>query len=217
MTGVVVVSSCTSRKVIASSGVPAEALYAGQQHIRLMRGVHAYRAATEPAGNLQLRIISALHGVLAPDEPVAPYDFSYASLSPASIRDHAAQQAVPEHVAEVLAQPFRLGMLLLSEPYLRACALSNVLEIGGPVLAFCSPYSAQLLPPVPALRPVVLTNREARRFACGLVSLKGEFARRVLTRLAADPTCLSELIDDKTNVLTWLEKCEPLEASQQAA
>jgi hypothetical protein len=58
---------------------------------------------------------------------------------------------------------------------------------------------------IPNLRPVVLTNRETRRFSCGLIALKGELGGRILSRLAAHPPELHRVVAPSFDVLGWLE------------
>ena len=142
-----------------------------------MRGIRGYRTAGSPQGDLQLNILSALHGVISADDLVKPYDFSYVGLSPASITDHSARSDVRGTVADLLSQPFRLGMLLLSEPYLHACALSSTMSVGGPVVVFCSPRSSRRLRNCRRSSPSFSRMVEASRFSCGLTSLKGELER----------------------------------------
>jgi hypothetical protein len=204
---ILLVSSCTARKFVpaGSRRVSAESLYAGQQHVRLMRGVAAYRAAGQPAGDLRFRILSARHGLLPPRRAIRTYDQTFSGLTAAEIRRAAQASDLPDKMRALLRQPFEFGLLLLADPYLRACDLDGDIELGGPLLALCSPAAARRLPRMPGLRTVCLTNAEARRFKCGMVALKGELGRRVLDRLTADPSELVHLLDPATDVLAWIE------------
>ena len=173
---IVLISSCTSSKLQlgAAATAPAEALYTGQQHVRLMRGVEAYRHAGEPAGRLRFRILSALHGLLEPTEAVGSYNHSFSGLTAPEIRRQADNKSVPSAVNDVLRRPYALGLMLLADPYLRACDLTAATKLGGPLIAFCSPAAGSRLPTIAGLRVVTLTNAEARRFSCGMIALKGE-------------------------------------------
>lgn len=72
-------------------------------------------------------------------------------------------------------------------------------------MSFCSPAAARRMPNIAGLRTVALSNADTRRFACGLISLKGELGGRVLTRLAAGPGEISVLTSPTANLLDWLE------------
>jgi hypothetical protein len=205
---ILLVSSCTATKRQTPDGrsLCAESLYAGQQHLRLMRGVEQYRNAGQPAGGLRFRILSAFHGLLAPRQPISSYDHSFSGLPTAAIRRQGRKKNVPEDIRKLLGKPFDLGVLLLGDPYLRACELYADVDLGGPLLCFCSPAVARRMPAIPGLHTIPLANAEARRFSCGLIALKGELGGRLLSRIAADPEAIAGLATPRADVLRWLEK-----------
>ena len=209
---IVVLTSCTAlkREVQVNGGEPvrstAESLYRGQQHIRLMRGVRAYRAAGRPAGPLKLRILSAFYGLLPATREVRTYDHTFQGLPLDVIRAQAKNLRVPEEVGVLLERPFAMALLLLGDDYLRACELPDALELGGPTLAFCSPAVARRMPSLDRLRIVTVANAEAARFSCGLIGLKGELGGRALALLAEAPERLHELQDPTIDVLDWLNE-----------
>lgn len=202
---ILVFSSCTARKATtdAADAVPAEELYTGQQHLRLMRGVWAYRSAGERAGALDLRILSARHGVIAANTPITSYDATFAGMAQPELRAHSSRLEVPGDVARLLSAPRQLTILLLGERYLRAADLATSLALGAPTIAFVSPRAARRLPRLPHLHPITLDNRDATRFSCGLIALKGELTARLLTGLAGDPSARVPL--DRPGLLTSLE------------
>ena len=205
---ILVVSSCTATKLQAPNGRPlrAESLYAGQQHMRLMRGVDDYRNAGQPAGELRFSILSAFYGLLPSGRRVSSYDHSFSGLPTATIRRRGHEKNVPEDIRKLLRKPFDLGLLLLGDPYLRACDLDAEVELGGPLLSFCSPAVARRMPAIDGLRTIVLANAEARRFSCGLIALKGKLGGRLLTQLAAEPEALADLAAPRTDILRQLER-----------
>jgi hypothetical protein len=205
---ILVVSSCTATKLQAPNGRPlcAESLYAGQQHMRLMRGVDDYRNAGQPAGELRFRILSAFHGLLLPSRRISSYDHSFSGLPTAAIRRRGHEKNVPGDIRRLLRKPFDFGVLLLGDPYLRACELDADIELGGPLISFCSPAVARRMPKIVGLRTIALTNAEARRFSCGLIALKGELGGRLLSQLAADPGAIGSLASPRTDILCRLER-----------
>lgn len=202
---ILVLSACTATKRPNSGRRPtlAEDLYAGQQHLRLMRGVEIYRATDQPAGRLDLYILSARHGVIPGHEAVASYDATFSGLPNERLLKRSTQLGVPTAVAQLLEAPRRLTILLLGEPYLRASRLRETTALGAPTLVFTSPKSASRLPALASLYPVALDNDDARRFSCGLVALKGELAARLLARLADEPD-KDPPFGDRA-LLDWLE------------
>lgn len=201
---ILILSACTASKSpeAAQRAVPAERLYTGQQHRRLMRGVSRYREAGEPAGALDLHIVSAGHGVVSAKKHIHSYDATFAGMARPQLRRRATRLKVPVSVSHLLAQPRKLSLLLLGESYLEAAHLRAASILGAPTIVFTSPRSARLLPTVPRLHAVPLDNQDARHFSCGLTALKGELASRVLLRLEGKPDGPVPL--ERTNLLAWL-------------
>ena len=140
-------------------------MYAGQHHLRLMRGVE----------------------VIRPDfcrKSRGPYDCTFVGMGKRELRRWAAHLSIPAAARRVLGRPFDLGLVLLSNDYLAACDLSADIDLGGPTLFFSSCSAAEDLQEIPAARTVPLGNQEASRFSCPLVSLKGELGGRTLSLLA---------------------------------
>lgn len=175
---------------------PAEALYTGQQHVRLMRGVQAFRES-RLSGNgddvLDLQILSAGYGIVSGEDRLAPYEATFQGMPKGELREWARELGVPAAFRKRVAAPYDLGLILLGDDYLSTCELDDSVEFGGPTLLFCGGSTRKRLPDLVNVRPVVLSNPEAKRFSCGLVALKGELASRLLSRLATDTKFTSEL------------------------
>ena len=79
--------------------------------------------------------------------------------------------------APLLAQPYDLGLVLLGDDYLDALASTRrqARRSDDPVLR---QGIVSATPGVGGLAPVVLANKDATRFACGMVGIKGELASR---------------------------------------
>jgi hypothetical protein len=168
---------------------PAEKLYSGMQHHRLMRGVGVIRSI--PGIKLDLSIVSAGYGLVQPDQQLAPYEATFIGMGKAEAKAWARHLKIPEAIRRVMAHPYDLGLVLLGDDYLQACELDGDIKLGGPTLFFCGKASASKLPQLPQLHPVLLGNADAKAFSCGLVGLKGEVAARVLEDLAGDPEMLA--------------------------
>jgi hypothetical protein len=162
--------------------LPAEEMYTGQQHVRLMRGVEAIRESDEH--ELDLWILSAGYGLIPADREVAPYECTFSDMTKSETRRWGAELNVPEDFRDVLGRSFDLGLVLLGNDYLEACGLDEDIATGGHTLFFCSGSAAEQIREIEKAEPVVLGNQEAGRFSCGLVSLKGELGARVLEQIA---------------------------------
>jgi len=228
---ILVITSCTGEKVVESPAgltladfqrglehvaarelevgelmMSAEDIYTGQQHVRLMRGVKAFREAhpTNGAGPaLELHVLSAGYGLVPGGRRLAPYEATFTGMKAKELRTWADQLGIPTQIREVLKQPFDLGLLLLGDAYLKACALDADVELGGPMLAFCGTRMSKKLPSLDKLRMIPLTNEEAKRFSCGLVALKGQLAAKVLQRVSKAP--IGQAFELPTAILSWLD------------
>ncbi len=183
---------------------PAEDLYSGLQHVRLMKGVRAAREA----GKLEvaLQVLSAGYGLVAGGSKLAPYEATFAGMKGQQLRGWARALHVPQAIRKLLAQRYDLTILLLGEDYLQACEIGADVVLGSPTIALCSAASAKRLPNLAALHKVVVTNADAKRFSCGLVGLKGEITSRVLQRLSADPSRLVDLLHGGPEFLAFADQ-----------
>lgn len=193
---------------LAALLTPAEDLYTGIQHQRLMRGIGSTRSSG--AIKSELQILSAGYGLVASSALLAPYEATFAGMKTRQLREWGRELGVARDVRTVLSQQRDLALVLLGEDYLAACELDQTLSLGAPTIFLCSAASAERLPSVPNLYRVVLTNREAKRFACGLVGLKGEIAARVLERLCADPSRLVDTLHGEEAFLAFVERTAPI-------
>src|SRR5438105_917320 len=68
---------------------PAEDLYSGLQHIRLMRGIQQYRehhVRGRADGQLDLYILSAGYGFVRADKKLAPYECTFHGMKKPQLR-----------------------------------------------------------------------------------------------------------------------------------
>jgi hypothetical protein len=193
----------TSR--VSPLAVPAEDLYGGQQHLRLMRGVRRLREAPG-AATLDLWILSAKYGLIAGCTPLEPYDETFNGLPLDELRSRGEKLNIPRRAREVLAGTADLVLVLLGEDYLATCKFDAGLRLGSPTVFLCSRRASAGLPYVKGLRAVRLSTSDTRRFHCGLISLKGEIAGRLLALLAAQPKLLTALVDDRVDLLGLIQE-----------
>ncbi len=188
---------------LAAALTTAESLYRGQHHVRLMRGVEAFRRRAAPEGTLRLLILSAGYGLVPSDQELAPYECTFQGMKASQLQRWSRRLRVPEDFRAALSQTYDLGIVALSADYLKACELAPDIRPGGPTLLLCGGGQAAKTPKLTNLRPIVLANSDARRFACGQVALKGEIAGRMLARLAGDAN-LAVFQDPAADILEML-------------
>lgn len=191
-------------KELKAFALPAGEIYTGQQHVRLMRGIEAVKGAKSLS--LDLHILSAGYGMIPADRTVVPYECTFATMKSKELRQWAEQLGVPQGFRETVKAPYDLGLILLGDNYLDACALDAGLAFGGPTVLFCGTGMAKKLPALKNVRVVPVANPEAKRFSCGLVALKGELAARLLRGVVAEPEVLGRVLDPGFDLLGWLER-----------
>ena len=140
---------------------PAEKMYTGQHHTRLMRGAQAVRALD--FATLDLWILSAGYGIISAERKVAPYDCTFSGIGKGELRGWANALSIPSDARAILERPFDLGIVLLSNDYLAACQLPPDLELGGPTLFFSSYSAARELQQIPRARAVPVGIAKASR------------------------------------------------------
>jgi len=205
----------TRHQELADLLTPAVSLYSGMQHQRLMRGVSAARSAK--GIEIDLNILSAGYGLVPGDRKLAPYEATFLTMKKTEARAWAKSLGIAKDTHKLLKGRYDLGLILLGDDYLDAIALDETVKLGGPTLVFCGKAAAKKLPALKNLFPVLLSNAEARRFACALIGLKGEIAARVLERIAQDPAQLSALLASPDKLLDAVETKVTLPKSSRSA
>ena len=163
---------------------PAEDVYTGQQHRRLMRAV---QLAREVSGiKVDVHVASAGWGLIPGTQPVVPYDMTLSDLRRSQRARWAEWLGLPAAFTAWLAQPHELKMMLLGDTYLDAVGLSDKTGFPRPTIMFCSPSRSVRVSGVPNLYPVSLGNPEAGAYHCGVMALKGEVAGRFVAELASN-------------------------------
>jgi hypothetical protein len=182
-------------------------IYTGEQHVRLMRGVQAMRRSGggKAKNDIHVRILSAGYGVIPESRVVAPYEVTFATMKTKELRAWADAINVPEDFRKTVLRKYDLGLILLGDNYLQACALDETVKFGGPTLLFCGTAMANKLPALKNVRVVPISNPEAKRFFCGLVGLKGELAARVLAKVRRRPDSVFPMFKPGFDLLGFLQ------------
>lgn len=170
--------------------VPAEELYRGQQHVRLMRGVEMARALNH---RISVSIVSAGYGLVSGDELLAPYECTFQGMPASERRAWAGRLLLAEQVNAALSRQSDVAVVLMGDDYFDACRIVGEMRVGAPTAILCGAKTALRIGPSANVHVVALTENDTRRFACGLVGLKGEVASRLLAYLAIQPDAAAGL------------------------
>lgn len=176
---------------------PAEELYTGQQHRRLMRAVHLARQVR--ALFVDVHIVSAAWGIVAGNTLLPPYNASFSDLRKSALEQRAEQLGLRGAFSSWLARPDSLKMLLLGDAYLDAVGLTHRAHFPWPTIMLCSPGRSYAMNQ-PNCYAVGLGTKESSQYHCGVVALKGEVAGKFLLELANN-------LDFRARVLFAVNKC----------
>ncbi len=182
---------------------PADTIYSGMQHVRLMEEVNVYRQ--DNPGTIDLWILSAGYGLIPGDMQIVPYECTFQGMKLGEIKEWAKHLNVPIDIRNLFAQPADLTIVMLGESYLKALNLDEKVLFASPTLFFTSSGSQKQVKGEGKFRTIPLTNNEARRFSCALVGLKGELVKLLLIWLQEQgPIGITQLFESNTIILNLL-------------
>jgi len=161
---------------------PAGMLYAGEQHVRLMRGV---QSAREQGAKVSISILSAGYGVVEEGRLIAPYEMTFNTMKKKESHAWATMLGIQEGVREVLDAPSDMTLILLGDRYLQACELTCVTSLHSPTWALCGKGSVKRFSP--AFQLVLLRQSHTGQFGAAMTNLKGRVAARILESVHLGP------------------------------
>jgi Family of unknown function (DUF6884) len=212
-----VITTCTSRKLAPvdpgplaalpglehhAAEVPAEELYTGEQHRRLMRGVNELREHQE----VEVWVMSARAGLIAGDALIGAYDESFAGMDPAQLRLAADRLRIPQAFRDLVGQRVELTLVLTGNGYFDAAQLEAPVRWGGPTVVLASPSRVARLPAHRNLRSVAVSQSLAKQWSLPLTLLKGEIVRGILIALAHRRITPQALFANEATIAEW---CRP--------
>lgn len=124
---------------LATYRTQAEAIYTGQQHVRLMRGVGEARQVLG-AETLDLWVLSAGYGLIPGSQEIVPYECTFNGMKSGELRAWADHLGIPAAMRNLLAEPYDLALLLLGDGYMKACDLDETVQLGGLTSSFSGFY-----------------------------------------------------------------------------
>jgi len=193
-----------------------EDIYTGQQHIRLMKGIRHFQ---ERGGSnkVDLWVLSAGYGLVRGDKAVVPYECTFQNMSASEASSWSEHLNIPAQARKAFKRKADLTIVLLGEPYLKALKLDDSVEFKSPTLFFTSDKARRFIKGKGAFSVIPLSNKDTKRFSCGLVGLKGELAKRLLQLLVKDEKAvINGLFNSNVDVLLLLESAKEQEDDAKA-
>ncbi len=161
--------------------VPAGRLYTGLPMRRLGSGIGLARRARH---RVDLWVVSAGYGLIPEQLSVVPYDCSFNGLSAPRLREWADHLCLPDSATMLLEGRADLRLVLLTDPYLRACQLKADTPLGAPTVFVCSRRMAGRLPA--EARVWVLEQADVGRYGTPAVALRQQVGALVLELLGRE-------------------------------
>ena len=169
---------------------PAGRFYTGLPMRRLGRGIGLARRARH---EVDFWVLSAGYGLISEAMPVVPYDCSFNGMDAARLAEWSQHLCLPDTVPMFLEAPADLRLVLLTDPYLRACQLDPSQTLGAPTIFVVSRRLAGRLPA--GAIPWVLERDDVGRFGTPAVALRQEVGARALALMAREGSAgLSRLL-----------------------
>jgi hypothetical protein len=168
--------------------LPAELMYTGQQHVRLMEGINYFGAQ-----NIDLYVISAGYGLINSKKEIAPYNTTFTGMRKSCLNKWSQELNIPKDFSKLLLARYDLALILLGEKYLEACLLSPHMLLHSPTFLFCGQKVKQKFSDYENLKLLSINRLDCKRFSCPQIGLKGEVAKIFLKKLKDDKNFLSRI------------------------
>ncbi len=191
--------------------LPAEQLYTGQQHVRLMEAVNRFRKSSNDFAeriDIDLFILSAGYGLIQGDQKILPYEVTFNSFNTSELLEWANALNIPADFRSVLNREYDLAVVILGEKYWQACDFSQEVNTQDTVLAFCNKPVEKKIKDWDNFISISMANKDGKRFKCNLIGLKGELTARLLRGLSEGKITLDQIRKTPEKLADALEKKE---------
>ncbi len=164
--------------------VPANQLYHGRQHLQLMQGVNLLRQ-TFGHTVVDLKIISAGFGLVSEEQPLPPYNATFADLSPSKILTNAQRLRIPQKINDLMQVSYDCAFFLLGDSYLLSLSLPFPQKPNFPCLFLAGPSSHKRVPRRVPYYFVRVGQDDSIAFSYNLVGLKGHLFKLFTEQVVA--------------------------------
>lgn len=170
--------------------VSAGQLYRGRQHLLLMRGVKLLRQSFGHDA-VDVKIISAGFGLVSEEQPLPPYNATFAGLPSSKILTISRRLRIPERMGELMRGTYACAFFLLGDRYLLSVGLPFTQAPDFPCLFLAGPSSHKRVPRRAPYRFIRVGQDDSIAFSYNLVGLKGQlfklFAEQVVAPMPQTP------------------------------
>jgi hypothetical protein len=166
-----------------------------------MQGVEKFREHYGVA-SVDLWILSAGYGIIPSDQKIVPYDSTFRGMSADEIVAWSKYLQIPQGAREIFCKKLDLLIILLGRDYMKSLALGEDVVFHSPTLFFVSQTSKKYVTGIGRRRDIIVSRSDPQHFACGMIGLKGEIAKRLLQYISrAGTDGIEQLFDPDVDVL----------------
>src|SRR6266568_1098554 len=193
--------------------VPAGQLYRGRQHLQLMQGVELLRQ-TFGHTVVDVKIISAGFGLVSEEQPLPPYNATFADLPSSKILAISQRLCIPQKINHLMSNSYDCAFFLLGDSYLLSIGLPFFQKPNFPCLFLAGPSSHKRVPRRSPYYFVRVGQDDSIAFSYNLVGLKGQlfklFAEQIIALLHTSPsTTFSSDMGAKERLSDFLKNPTP--------
>lgn len=187
----IVIAQPTKRK--QPQPAPAWQVYQGSQQLLVQQGLTAVWDRFGFRQQIDQVILSPWHGPMEPEQPVAPYDFTWKGRPRAEVASIVRETAMVERLQKRV-RGFDLVLVLLSKTYLTPLAMPAWVPGTAPQrwLYFASGEGMPFVPAGENVRVVSAGTPEARRERVKVLDVKSHLFRRLCLEVAGEGTAALE-------------------------
>jgi hypothetical protein len=164
--------------------LPAGQLYRGQQHLLLMEGVKLLRQSFGRDA-VDVKIISAGFGLVDEEQPLPPYEATFADLPSSQVLTISRRLRIPEKMSELMRNTYACAFFLLGDKYLLSIGLPFAQVPDFPCLFLAGPSSHRRIPRRAPYRFIRVGQDDSIAFSYNLVSLKGQLFKLFVEQIVA--------------------------------
>lgn len=189
--------------------VPASKLYRGRQHQQLMKGVELLRQTFGHAV-VDVKIISAGFGLVNEEQPLPPYNATFADLSSSKILTISQRLRIPQSISRLMSDSYDCAFFLLGDRYLLSIGLPFSQKPNFPCLFLAGPSSHKRVPRRSPYYFVRVGQDDSIAFSYNLVGLKGQLFKLFVEQIVAPsyltlPTPLRSEISARERFIDFLK------------
>ncbi|WP_438447080.1 tRNA-guanine transglycosylase DpdA [Gorillibacterium sp. sgz5001074] len=172
-------------------------MYTGKQHKFLMDGIDYYR---NNGGHIELDIISAGYGLINENDEIVPYEVTFNTMDSTTIKQWSRKQGITTKLQERIKQ-FDLVFFLLGDKYLQSVEWPLNIDDHQKFIFFAGDSSKSKVLVEDNYYLMSIGEREAKKFRCGLIGIKGYLFAQLLVQISDEKELLWERIAKKPELV----------------